>query len=102
MGMLLGCAPMSHLAGTATINTYRLWQPLKGGRSFVYAQTAGAMNVVFYNASLAELETKTFNVSAGKNTLSINKEFLPGIYYADVKGSSVNLAFNHDEGNYTT
>ena len=28
-------------AGTATINTYRLWQPLKGGRSFVYAQTAG-------------------------------------------------------------
>ena len=41
MGMLLGCAPMSHLAGTATINTYRLWQPLKGGRSFVYAQTAG-------------------------------------------------------------
>ncbi len=68
----------------------------------VYAQSAGAMNVVFYNASLTEIETLPFTVTAGKNTLNLNKTFTAGIYYADVAGSSVNLRFNHDEGDYTT
>lgn len=68
----------------------------------VYAQSAGAMNVVFYNASLTEIETLSFTASAGKNTLTINKTFAPGVYYADVAGSSINLRFNHDERDYTT
>lgn len=76
---------------TVTINTFD-----------VYAQEAGSMNVVFYTAELTEIETMTFTVSSGKNTLNINKTFTPGVYYADVAGSSINLRFNHDEGDYTT
>lgn len=68
----------------------------------VYAQSAGSMNVVFYNSSFEVIETLPFSVTSGKNTLTINKEFSPGIYYADVAGSNVNLSFNHDEGDYNT
>ena len=68
----------------------------------VYAQSAGSMNVVFYDASLTTIETMNFNVVSGKNTLQVNKTFDAGVYYADVAGSSVNLRFNHDEGDYTT
>jgi hypothetical protein len=68
----------------------------------VYAAAAGTMNVVFYNNELSAIETLSFTVSAGKNTLNVNKVFDAGIYYADVAESSIHLAFNHDEGEYNT
>ena len=68
----------------------------------IYAASKGAMNVIFYNASLAPIDTLKYDVEAGLNTLILNKEFTEGIYFADVAGSEINLQFNHDEGNYTT
>lgn len=68
----------------------------------VYAQSAGSVNVVFYNESLDPIDTLQRTVSSGKNTLTIEKSFDPGVYYADVAGSEVNLRLNHDEGDYTT
>lgn len=68
----------------------------------VYAKTAGALNVVFFDSEKVEIEAMQFTASAGKNVLDINKEFTAGVYYASVKGSAVDVQLNHDEGNYTT
>ena len=41
MAVLFAAAPTAHLTGKFTIHQYKLWNPLKGGTSFVAAQTAG-------------------------------------------------------------
>ena len=41
MAVLFAAAPTTHITGKLTVAKYKLWNPLRGGSSFVAAQTAG-------------------------------------------------------------